>query len=101
MTILAEHPWLILLYIVSAALQLAVTLLPRLAFPGWVNALYHGIAVTGFFLTGAALEDVLLFLLFSCTVGLALALFLPDKRETAAQDKTVPDDADKEGEETK
>lgn len=81
MTILAEHPWLLILYAVSIGLQLAVTFLPRLALLGWVSALVHGIFVVLFFLAGAVLEDVLLFLLTACTAGLAFALFLPDKRE--------------------
>ena len=97
MTILAEHPWLILFYIASVCLQLAVTLLPRIAVLGWGSALLHGIAVVALFITGAVLEDVLLYLLFSCTVGLAFALFLPDKRENG---KTEETDAAK-GEEAK
>lgn len=97
MTILAEHPWLIAFYIVSVCLQLAVTLLPRIAVLGWVSALVHGIAVVALFIAGAVLEDVLLYLLFSCAVGLAFALFLPDKREKAAAAETD----DKEGVETK
>ena len=97
MTILTEHPWLLLFYIVSVGLQLAVTLLPRMAVLGWVSAVLHGVAVVALFLTGAMLEDVLLYLLFSCVVGLAFALFLPDKRGKAAAAETD----DKEGEETK
>ena len=52
MTILAEHPWLILFYIASVCLQLAVTLLPRIAVLGWGSALLHGIAVVALFITG-------------------------------------------------
>ena len=97
MTILAEHSWLLIFYIVSVGLQLAVTLLPRMAVLGWISALVHGIAVVALFLAGAVLEDVLLYLLFSCAVGLAFALFLPDKREKTETAETN----DKEGEETK
>jgi hypothetical protein len=44
--------------------------------------------LTVFFLTGAALEEVLLYLQVSCTAALAFALFLPDKRsETPAQNE--------------
>ena len=97
MTILAEHPWLIILYLVSVGLQLAVTMLPRMAVLGWVSALVHGVTVVALFLAGAVLEDVLLYLLISCTAGLAFALFLPDKRESGKTAETN----DKEGEETK
>ena len=97
MTILAEHSWLIVFYIVSVCLQLAVTLLPRIAVLGWASALVHGIAVVALFLAGAVLEDVLLYLLFSCAVGLGFALFLPDKREKTGEAETDG----KEGEETK
>ena len=97
MTILTEHPWLIILYIVSVGLQLAVTLLPQMAVLGWVSALLHGISVVVLFLSGAVLEDVLLYLLFSCAAGLAFALFLPDKRENVPAEETD----DKEGEESK
>ena len=97
MTILTEHPWLLVFYLVSVGLQLAVTLLPRMAVLGWASALVHGIAVVALFLAGAVLEEVLLYLLFSCAVGLAFALFLPDKREKNGEAETDG----KEGEETK
>ena len=88
MTLLAEHPWLILLYILSVGLHLVVTMMPKAAWLGWVCAGVHAIALTAFFLTGAALEDVLLYLLVSCTAALAFALFLPDKRtDTPAQNE--------------
>ena len=98
MTILGEHPWLILLYIVSIGLHLAATMLPKAVWLGWVCALVHGAVLTVFFLTGAALEDVLLYLLCSCTAALAFALLLPDKREgnaTAASAGKEDEEGDK------
>lgn len=89
MTILAEHPWLILLYILSVGIHLAVSLMPKAAWLGWVCALVHAGVLTAFFLTGAALEDVLLYLLISCTAALAFALLLPDRRTA---DKTEEED---------
>jgi len=80
MTLLSQYPWLILLYILSVGLHLAVTMMPRAEWLGWVCAGVHAAVLTVFFLTGAALEDVLLYLLVSCTAALAFALFLPDKR---------------------
>ncbi len=89
MTILSEHPWLILVYLISIGLHLAVTMLPKAAWLGWVCGLVHAVVLTVFFLTGAALEDVLLYLLISCTAALAFALFLPDKRTA---DRTEEED---------
>ena len=80
MTLLTEHPWLILLYILSVGLHLAVTMMPKAAWLGWVCGVVHAVVLMVLFLTGAALEDVLLYLLVSCTAALAFALFLPDKR---------------------
>lgn len=89
MTILGEHPWLILVYLISIGLHLAVTMLPKAAWLGWVCGLVHAAVLTVFFLTGAALEDVLLYLLISCTAALSFALFLPDKRTS---DRTEEED---------
>lgn len=82
MTILGEHPWLILVYLISVGLHLAASLMPKAAWLGWVCALVHAAVLTLFFLTGAALEDVLLYLLISCTAALVFALVLPDKRKS-------------------
>ncbi len=77
MTILADKPILILYYITVIAIHLAVTWMPDRTFLGWVSALYHLSGIVCFFLAGGTLEDVLLFLLFSCTVALALGYFMP------------------------
>jgi len=98
MTILSEHPWLLLLYILSVGIHLLVTMMPQAAWLGWVCAGYHAVVLTVFFLTGAEMEDVLLYLLLSVTAALAFALFLPDKRENTAGKKTETHD---EGEESK
>ena len=90
MTILTEHPWLILLYILAVGIHLAVTLMPKAAWLGWVCAGYHAVMLSVFFLTGAPLEDVLLYLLVSCTAALAFALFLPDKRTAGTDTKEEP-----------
>lgn len=82
MTILTEHPWTIAFYLLAVLLQCFVTFFPKIKLLGLVGALYHGATVVVFCLCGGTLEDVLLFLLFSLTVGLGLALLLPDKRKT-------------------
>lgn len=82
MTILTEHPWMLVFYLLAVLLQLAVTLLPKGKLLGLVSALYHGAAVVVFCLFGGTLEDVLLFLLFSLTVGLVLGYLFPCKRKT-------------------
>lgn len=81
MTILFEHPWMLIFYLLAVLLQLAVTFFPKVKCIGWISALYHGVAVVLLGLAGGTLEDVLLFLLFSLTVGLGLALLVPDKRK--------------------
>ncbi len=94
MTILADKPILILYYVTVVAIHLAITWMPSRTFLGWVSALYHLSGIVCFFLAGGTLEDVLLFLLFSCTVALALAYFMPDKRTSKPDSPT--ENADKE-----
>ncbi len=95
MTILADKPILILYYITAVCIHLAVTRMPQFSFLGWVSAVYHLSGVVCFFFAGASLEDVLLFLLFSCTVALACAYFMPDYRRKK-KDAPQPDTMDKE-----
>ncbi len=87
MTILTEHPWTLVFYLLAVLLQCLVTFLPQIKLLGLVNALLHGGTVVVFCLFGGKLADVLLFLLFSLTVGLGLALFVSDKRKPHAQKK--------------
>ncbi len=94
MTILADHSILILYYITVVCLHLAITKMPKAAFLGWVSALYHLSGIVCFFIAGAALEDVLLFLLFSCAVSLTCGYFLPEYRKQK-REKTA-ENADKE-----
>lgn len=87
MTILTEHPWTIAFYLLAVLLQCFVTFFPKIKLLGLVGALYHGVTVVVFCLCGGTLEDVLLFLLFSLTVGLGLALYAPDKRKADGEKK--------------
>lgn len=87
MTILTNHPWLLLLYLGVVLLEALVTLFPRMRWLGLVQVFYHMGVVLLWFYLGAALEDVLLFLLFSLAIGLGMALFVPQHKQKDTERK--------------
>ncbi len=87
MTILTEHPWTLVFYLLAVLLQCLVTFLPQVKLLGLLDVLFHSGTVVVFCLFDGTLEDTLLFLLFSLAVGLALALLVPDKRNPHATKK--------------
>ena len=81
MTVLLAHPILWLFYLAAAALGILTALrkLPRAV--GLVHLLIHAAAMLCIFLMDGALEDALLFLLFSAAVSLAASYFASGRED--------------------
>ena len=75
MTVLLANPILWLFYIAAAALGILTGVKKLPAFFGLGNLAVHAAAMIAIFLAGGALEDALLFLLFSAAAALAASCF--------------------------
>ena len=75
MTVLLANPILWLFYIAAVALDILTGIKKLPAFLGLVNLAVHAAAITAIFFAGGALEDALLFLLFSAASALSASCF--------------------------
>ncbi len=70
MTVVFDNPWLVAFYIAAVLLGILIPFVKLPHIMGAVNLLLHTAAILVLFLFGGALEDVLLFLLFSLVASL-------------------------------